>query len=1166
MAVKKVSGKRAKFAGVSDLFIRASSGNIDDYKIWLECLYEGIWVLDTQGLITYANPRAAEMLGYTVEEVTGKSVFTFVDERNRGLLLEHGKRRRKGIKERHELELLHRNGGIIFTSIESDPIYNGKDEYCGVVAAVQDITWQKSIEEHLRESDARYQAVYNNELDYIFIHDLNGNLLDANNAFIKVFGINRDDIPKINIRELLAEDERQQTARRIEWIVQHGQTDHVEELKAHNRNGEVLLFETTAFLLKRDQKPYAIMGILRDITKRKKAEEALKSSEERYRLLVENSGQGIMVVQNTLIKYVNAKWAEIAHIPVDKQLNTPFTNFLHPKDKDLVLGNYRRRVKGEEVLPKYVFRIISGLGEIRWIQVNAVLLQWEGNPATLNFLTDVTESVKAEQELRESYQQYQNIIEFLPDATFVIDTNHQVIAWSKAIEELTGVKKEDIIGKGNYEYAIPFYGDRRKILIDYSIEHTPDFELYYKNIKKQGDVFLAETFVPNLRNGKGAYCWGKASLLYNSAGQLIGAIESIRDITELKLAELAIQESEKKYRDIFDNSMEGIFQSTPEGKFIRVNKAMAQLYGAETPDEMLELISNIPSQLYAEPLRRQEITDLIKREGSVNNIEFEIVNKYGKKVWVLINAKAVKDRNGKILHYEGSAKDISKRKFTEEELVKVQGMQKATLESTADGIIVTDQAGNILLTNRRFVEMWHLPEEVIRQGNVDYLIKHVYKEMVDNKTFIKNVIDLTNLKEMETLTFRFKDGRIFERFSTPLVINGEITGRVFSYRDVTEVHRMQEELYRSQKLDSLGILAGGIAHDFNNILTGILGNITLARMEIKPDTSMFSILEEAEKAAIRAKDLTQQLLTFARGGAPVKKTASIPDILHDTVQFALRGSKSICEFNIPDNLWHAEIDKGQISQVINNLIINSDEAMPQGGRINVHAENTILTDEFSSLLPGRYIKIVITDAGLGIPEEHLSRIFDPYFTTKQKGSGLGLATCYSIIKNHGGMITVDSRLGQGSTFNILVPASEERVEKEFVAQNTQRTRQGRILIMDDETMVLEVASRMLQYIGFKDIQTVTDGQNAVNTYSKAWQDGNPFTLVIMDLTVPGGMGGEEAVRSLLEIDPNAKVIVSSGYASGPVLSDYKKYGFSAVVGKPYTVNELARAVDEALNI
>jgi len=381
-------------------------------------------------------------------------------------------------------------------------------------------------------------------------------------------------------------------------------------------------------------------------------------------------------------------------------------------------------------------------------------------------------------------------------------------------------------------------------------------------------------------------------------------------------------------------------------------------------------------------------------------------------------------------------------------------------------------------------------------------------------------------------------------------------------KEITERKRLEEELLRVQKLESVGILAGGIAHDFNNILTTILGNVSLAKDQVTPDDKIFDLLKEAETASARAQTLTRQLLIFAKGGSPVKETASIKNSLKESSLFVLRGSKSGCEFSIAEDLWPVEVDVGQISQVINNIVINANQAMPEGGIIQVAAENLIIEDGYGlQVKPGRYIKISITDQGVGIAENHLLNIFDPYFTTKQEGNGLGLATTYSIIKKHAGHITVESQLGVGTTFHIYLPASEKAVlEKEKVKLIKG---QGRILVMDDEAPLRKMVGRMLKNLGYKS-EFAKDGAEAIRMFKEIKEAEKPYDAVILDLTVPGGMGGKEAIKKLLEIDPEVKAIVSSGYSDDPVLANFQEYGFKDMMPKPFESLSLGKVLHEVL--
>ena len=383
-------------------------------------------------------------------------------------------------------------------------------------------------------------------------------------------------------------------------------------------------------------------------------------------------------------------------------------------------------------------------------------------------------------------------------------------------------------------------------------------------------------------------------------------------------------------------------------------------------------------------------------------------------------------------------------------------------------------------------------------------------------------------------------------------------------KETMKRERMESELNRVQKIESIGVLAGGIAHDFNNLLTGVISNLSLAKILIKPEDRVFKYLNESEKASFRAHDLTMQLLTFSKGGAPVKKVSEIGSLVVESASFAIRGSNTRCDFSLSPELWYAEVDAGQISQVINNLIINADQAMPNGGVIKVGGENvTIDAKDALPLSPGRYVLITVADSGIGISRDLIQKIFDPYFTTKQKGSGLGLATSYSIILKHNGLITVDSVVGAGTTFSVYLPATDRKTEESGTAEEAFCAGSGRVLVMDDEEMLREAAGEILEYAGYA-VEFAKDGAEAIAAYSKAKESGSPFDAVIMDLTVPGAMGGKDAVEGLLAIDPGVRAIVSSGYSNDPIIAEYARYGFVGVVSKPYTTGKLTEAVKRAV--
>ena len=513
------------------------------------------------------------------------------------------------------------------------------------------------------------------------------------------------------------------------------------------------------------------------------------------------------------------------------------------------------------------------------------------------------------------------------------------------------------------------------------------------------------------------------------------------------------------------------------------------------------------------------------------------------------------------------SREVETRKSAEEASSRSVSLLRATIESTNDGILVVDRVGKVVDWNKRFLEMWRVADDLITLRDDYQLRAFVLDQLANPAEFAAMVTDLYKKPEEESLDIlRFKDGRIFERYSRPQHLNNHIVGRVWSFRDITERKRMEEELQKSQKLESLGLLAGGIAHDFNNLLTGIMGNISLAKMHLDPSAKPFTRLMEAERACDLTRDLTGQLLTFARGGAPVKKLDSMTRIIMDTAGFVLHGSNVRCEFLLPEDLWTVEVDGGQMNQVINNLIINADQAMPDGGIITVQAENVSLSADDTLPLPeGRFVHILIRDLGIGIPEENMPKIFDPYFTTKKKGSGLGLASVYSIIIKHGGYVGVESKPGVETTFHLYLPASMKCLVKETAMPEPQKPGKavGRILVMDDEQVVRETAREILDHLGYR-VDVCDDGTAALNLYREARESGTPYALVIMDLTIPGGMGGKVMMKKLLEIDPDARGIVSSGYCNDPIIAHYREYGFSGVVTKPFKIDEISDVIQEIM--
>ena len=507
------------------------------------------------------------------------------------------------------------------------------------------------------------------------------------------------------------------------------------------------------------------------------------------------------------------------------------------------------------------------------------------------------------------------------------------------------------------------------------------------------------------------------------------------------------------------------------------------------------------------------------------------------------------------------------RKMAEDALRDSEQRYRAIMEHAYDVIVEINNQGICQYVSPNcYAVLGYDSTDMLGKSFFDFV--HPEERQALLESFHTHIGFLQEIDMMCRLQTKHAEWRWFESHIHPFRTSvGSVMGVIVT-RDITEYKRVEEERIRATKLESVGLLAGGIAHDFNNILTSVFANIGLAKMitakHTSSNTSVVERLTAAEKACLRARDLTKQLLTFARGGAPVKSTTSIAAIIRDTVGFALRGSSVRCGLQIPEDLWPVVVDEGQISQVLQNLVINAEQAMPEGGVIDV----TVANDSIPSLSdlplkPGNYVRVSVTDQGIGIPQDHLSKIFDPYFTTKQKGSGLGLATTYSIIKRHEGHITVASALGQGACFTLYLPASFMQETTQEETPDDLMSGKGRILVMDDEEEIQEVLGEMLQHLGF-DVDFASEGELAMKNYAQALHNGSPYAATILDLTIPGGMGGKETLRQIKALHPEATVIVSSGYSNDPVMARFQQFGFSGVIAKPYNLLDLSKVLSQVL--
>jgi PAS domain S-box-containing protein len=782
--------------------------------------------------------------------------------------------------------------------------------------------------------------------------------------------------------------------------------------------------------------------------------------------------------------------------------------------------------------------------------------------------------------LQESERRYTTLLANLPGMVYRCDNdpNWTMRFVSEGCKELTGYAPEDLV-----EDTITSWG-----ALMAPAYREPIWNEWQRLLSVHG-VFRGE-YPITCRDGSIKWVWEQGRGIFAPDGRLVALEGFVQDITDKHEETLRAQESEARYRGLFEdapvafweedfstalttvrgltqrdimdveewlcahpNELAGIIESV---RVLDINSAAQRLYGAtDKADVIGSLGRTMPREAY-----QRFIAQVKSLADGITTFSWEgPAGAESKPIYVAMQVSALPGHEQSCDRVLMSMLDITERREAEQKLLESERKYRELAESLPEVVFETDTNGRLLFANRNGLAMFGFESEDLARG-VD-AIELLIPEDRDRAKVAMGLIFKEGGPHGGEYTALRRDGSTFPVIihSSSVVHDGVLAGMRGIMVDMTEQLRVDEQLRRVDKLESLGVLAGGIAHDFNNILTGIVGNINLARLEEDREKSR-NLLIEAERAAMEARTLSQQLLAFAKGGIPVRASENILPVVEESVGFALRGSRARATFDMAPDLWMAVVDKGQIGQVVSNIVINADEAMPQGGTVAIRARNAPLQeDDVAGLRAGRYVRIDISDTGIGIPEANLAKIFDPYFSTKKRGSGLGLAMAYTIMQRHGGLVSVDSVLGQGTTFTLYVPASSEESMPQVPQTAPFTAGHGRVLVMDDELSIREVATAMLHRLGY-DAESASDGESAVEAVTLATREHRPFDFLILDLTIAGGMGGQEALAVLRSQGCTAIAIASSGYSTDAVMADHKAHLFDGILVKPYNMEDLATAI------
>jgi PAS domain S-box-containing protein len=1148
----------------------------------LRSLYEtvqaGLILLSADGTILHANRVACDIIGMEPDEIIGKTPY----DASWQMVLEDGTpvpgdehpsmitiRTGKPIKNVVRGLFANDPAKMRWLLVNTEPIL---DPQTGILREVtitfQDITAQKQTQAALGESLSLYKTALESTADGLLVVDLHGRMVSWNRKFADMWRIPEDILNARDDQQALAYileqlHDPQGFLTKVRYLYDHPEAESIDTVRF--KDGRV--FERHSMPQYLEHRIMGRVWSFRDVTSQVQAEEALRDNEQFLTDVFNSIQEGLSII--------------------DPDLNIIRTNpamehlgYWQPLAGEKCYEAYHGRSSPCEVCPTlHTLRTGEACREIvkghpvnqpgQFMEVFTSPLQDRTTGqmrAVIEYVRDVTDRLAMEQALKESernyrdlYQRTRLIIDTVPDYIWSKDMDDQFVLVNQAMcrEFLMTDRADGAVGKTDRFFA----EQARQTGFEHSFgEICVDSDAIVKATKTAGR-FLESGKVRGQHRVLDVY---KAPLL-SETGEMIGTVGCGRDVTREHEIEEALRQSEEKYRLLVENIPAVVFKAYGDWSVDFVDDKVEALTGypkADFDSRKVKWCDLIPAEdfYYA----KQVFIDALKTNQSYIR-EHRLRRKDGELIWVQCRGQIFCNAAGEVDYISGMSFDITARKRAQEALQDHATFMQTLIDTIPTPIFYKNAAGIYLGCNRALADFLGLSKEAI----IGKTVFDVYPLDLAEKYF-----------EMDSALFRQPGVQVYEysmqhadgtrhdiifnkaTFSTA---DGAVAGLVGVMSDITERKHAEAERLRVSKLESVAALAGGIAHDFNNILTAIIGNISLAMLVLKEEEYSRERLLEAERACQQAQTLSRQFLTFARGGAPIKQLIALEKLIIESGSFASTGSPVRCEFSFLDDLWAVEADPGQISQVFHNLVINAVQSMPTGGMINVRGEN-LLVEEGNPLplAPGRYVKISIQDQGLGMPADYLPKIFDPYVTTKQTGSGLGLATAYSIVKHHQGHIAVESTLGAGSTFHVYLPACERPLSPAPAESAAAPSGKGKILVMDDEAMVRNILEKMLHHLGYE-VELAGDGAEAVAKFIAGQEAGEPFDAVILDLTVPGGMGGKEAMERLLKIEPRIKAIVSSGYFDAPIMAEFAEYGFLGIIAKPYKIADLGKVLQEVLS-
>ncbi len=1057
------------------------------------------------------------------------------------------------------------------------PLHNAD----GTVSKLQiwrDVTDRLQAEAALRESEERLHSAMESAADPFVVYDMEGRTTYVNPAFTRLFGWTREEL--LGKRIDFVPPELMEESRRRIYRVLAGEPESHFETRRYTKTGEVIEVSLSGACYRdRDGRPLGLVASLRDITASKRAEEALRESEYRLRLTFDEAPIGAAMTDPDDFRFLrsNNQLCRFLGYTEDELKRLTFQQITHPEDLAADSDFIQRMLRGEIDHYSREKRYIRKDGQEVWGRLSISLVR-DDTGAPLYFIPmvqDITDRKRAEAALRESEDRYRQLVEVSPDCVVVYQNDQLVFANPAAAAVLGAADQKELLGKTIWEVVHPDFHQLARNRIDRIAtrdEVLPTVE--YRYVRVDGRPVDVEA-----RARRFTY-QGQPALL-----------SVFSDVTERKRKEAALRESERKYEAILRNVQDGYYEVDLAGNFTFFNESNCRILGYPRVKMMGMNYRQYSDEENARKVYR--VFNQVYRTGQpAESLDWQITRGDGSPAIIESSVSLRQDAEGNPIGFRGMVRDVTERKRSEEALRDSEQRLSQIVNFLPDATFVIDLEGKVIAWNQAIEDMTGIKaEDMLGQGDYEYALPF-YGER--RPVMIDLVIKRDQGIERQYQSIKAEGDRLVSESFIPGLkpggaylyntartlydAEGRIVGAIESIRDVTDIKRAEEEkakltvqIQQSQKMEAIGTLAGGIAHDFNNILAAVMGYADLALDNARAGRSTPRELEQVLEAAERAKSLVRQILTFSRKVEAHSHPMDLNRLVRRVAGMLERTIPKMIEIELrlSEDLRAIQGDDTQLEQVLINLGTNAVDAMPDGGQLLIETQDVFLGDEYCrthmEVEPGRYVWLRVSDTGVGMDQQTISQIYDPFFTTKEvgRGTGLGLALVYGIVKDHGGHITCYSEAGSGTIFNIYLPALKTNASGLETTPDVEKEITGgdeTILVVDDEDSILEVARDLLERRGYT-VVLASRGEEALEIYRER---GRGIDLIILDLGMPG-MGGHKTLKRLLELDPKVKVVIASGYSVNGLVKDSLAAGAAGYIGKPYRLHDMLHKVRDVLD-